>query len=61
MKIIEKFKKLPKIIQILDIIFIICLLYECILMIMGKPLDLHITTLMLFIIFVDGIFMLKSN
>lgn len=60
MKIIEKFKEQPMILQILDVIFIICLIYEFILGILDIPINHYITSLMLFIIFVNGIYILKK-
>lgn len=60
MKIIEKFKKQPKFIQILDVIFIICLVYEFILTMENIPMNHYITSLMLFILFINSIYMIKS-
>ncbi len=50
MKIIEKFKNQPKIIQILDIIFLICLIYEIILLILTGSMDYTISALMIIIL-----------
>lgn len=46
MKIADYFKKQSRIIQILDIIFVICLIYDIFLMILGMPFNGAITTLM---------------
>ncbi len=60
MKIIEKFKEQPKMIQILDVLFIIGLLYELILGISGIPLNHYITSLMAAILFINAIYALKK-
>lgn len=52
MKIIDSFKKQPLTIQILDIVFIICIIYEFILIMFDKQLNGSMSLLMLFIIFV---------
>lgn len=61
MKIIDSFKNQPKAIQVLDIIFIICIVYEFILMIFGMQLNMSMSLLMLFIILVTTIRGLKSS
>ena len=61
MKIIDSFKNQPKAIQVLDIIFIICIVYEFILMIFGMQLNMSMSLLMLFIILVTTIQGLKSS
>lgn len=61
MKIIDSFKNQPRAIQILDIIFIICFIYEFILMTFGKQLNMSMSLLMLFIIFVTTIRGLKTG
>ncbi len=61
MKIIDSFKKQPITIQILDIIFVICLLYEFVLMMLGIQLNMSMSLLMLFIILVITIRGLKSG
>ena len=53
MKIIEYFKKQSRIMQILDVIFIICLLYNIILMSLGMRFNGAITTLIGIIICVN--------
>lgn len=53
MKIIEYFKKQSRIMQILDVIFIICLLYNIILMSLGMHFNGAITTLIGIIICVN--------
>ncbi len=55
MKIIDFFKNQPRAIQLLDIIFIICIVYEFILMMFGMQLNMSMSLLMLFIIFVTTI------
>ena len=55
MKIIDFFKNQPRAIQILDIIFIICIIYEFILAMLGMQLNMSMSLLMLFIIFVTTI------
>lgn len=60
MKIIEFFKKQSRIMQVLDIIFIICLIYEIILVILGLPFNGTITTIMGIIIFVNAVKYLTS-
>lgn len=45
MNIIEYFKKQSRIMKILDIIFIICLIYQIILLILGMKIDGPISTL----------------
>ncbi|WP_405290114.1 hypothetical protein [Methanobrevibacter sp.] len=52
MKIIDSFKKQPLTIQILDIVFAICIIYEFILIMFDKQLNGSMSLLMLFIIFV---------
>ena len=59
MKIIDYFNEQPLTIKILDIIFIICIIYEFILIIFNKQLNLSMSTLMLFIIFVVTVHNLK--
>ena len=61
MKIIDSFKNQPKAIQVLDIIFIICIVYEFILMIFGMQLNMSMSLLILFIILVTTIRGLKSS
>lgn len=51
MKIIDSFKKQPRTIQILDIVFVICLIYEFVLIMLDKQLNASMSLLMLFIIF----------
>lgn len=60
MKIIEFFKKQSRIMQVLDIIFIICLIYEIILEILGLPFNGTITTIMGIIIFINAVKYLTS-
>lgn len=60
MKIIEFFKKQSRIMQVLDIIFIICLIYEIILVTLGLPFNGAITTIMGIIIFVNAVKYLTS-
>ena len=55
MKIIDFFKNQPRAIQLLDIIFIICIVYEFILMMFDMQLNMSMSLLMLFIIFVTTI------
>lgn len=55
MKIIDSFKKQPRPIQILDIVFIICIIYELILVALGKQLNMSMSLLMLFIILVTTV------
>ncbi|WP_405274594.1 hypothetical protein [Methanobrevibacter sp.] len=52
MKIIDSFKKQPLTVQILDIVFAICIIYEFILIMFDKQLNGPMSLLMLFIIFV---------
>lgn len=59
MKIIDYFNEQPLTIKILDIIFIVCIIYEFILIIFDKQLNLSMSTLMLFIIFVITVHNLK--
>lgn len=61
MKIIDSFKNQPRTIKILDIIFIICIIYEFILMTLGMQLNLSMSLLMLFIILVTTIHGLKAS
>ncbi|MBE6489404.1 MAG: hypothetical protein E7Z83_00870 [Methanobrevibacter sp.] len=60
MKLIEYFKEEPLAIEILYIIFIVCLIYEFILIFMDKQLNLSMSTLMLFIIFAVTVHNLKN-
>ncbi|MEE0902437.1 MAG: hypothetical protein UIB31_07895 [Methanobrevibacter sp.] len=60
MKLIEYFKEEPLAIEILYIIFIVCLIYEFILIFMDKQLNLAMSTLMLFIIFAVTVHNLKN-
>ena len=60
MKLIEYFKEEPLAIKILYIIFIVCLIYEFILIFMDKQLNLSMSTLMLFIIFAVTVHNLKN-
>lgn len=60
MKLIEYFKEEPLPIEILYIIFIVCLIYEFILIFMDKQLNLSMSTLMLFIIFAVTVHNLKN-
>lgn len=50
MKIIDSFKKQPRTIQILDIVFVICIIYEFVLIMFDKQLNASMSLLMLFII-----------
>lgn len=61
MKIIDSFKKQPLTIQILDVIFIICIIYEFVLILFGMQLNLLMSTLMLFIILVTTLYNLKTK
>ena len=61
MKIIDYFKKQSRIMQILDVIFIICLIYEIILVTLNMPFNGAITTLMGIIIFVNAVKYLTSQ
>lgn len=61
MKIIDFFKNQPRAIQLLDIIFIICIVYEFILMMFDMQINMSMSLLMLFIIFVTTIKGLKSS
>lgn len=61
MKLIEYFKEEPLAIEILYIIFIVCLIYEFILIFMDKQLNLSMSTLMLFIIFAVTVHNLKNQ
>ena len=56
MKIIDYFKEKPRLIQILDIIFIICLVYEIILLVLNIPQNSSISTMTLFAICISLIF-----
>lgn len=60
MKLMEYFKEEPLAIEILYIIFIVCLIYEFILIFMDKQLNLSMSTLMLFIIFAVTVHNLKN-
>ena len=60
MKIFEYYKKQPRIIQILDIIFLICFIYEIILIIQTSSMNYAIASLMLFILFIDSVIRLKN-
>lgn len=60
MKLIEYFKEEPLAIEILYIIFIMCFIYEFILIFMDKQLNLSMSTLMLFIIFAVTVHNLKN-
>ena len=55
MKIIDFFKNQPRAIQLLDIIFIICIVYEFSLMMFNMQLNMSMSLLMIFIIFVTTI------
>ena len=55
MKIIDYFKKQSRIMQILDIIFIIWLIYEIILVSLNMPFNGVVTTIMGIIIFVNAV------
>lgn len=55
MKIIDSFKKQPRPIKILDIVFIVCIIYELILVALGKQLNMSMSLLMLFIIVVTTV------
>ncbi len=55
MKITDFFKNQPRAIQLLDIIFIICIVYEFILMMFDMQLNMSMSLLMLFIIVVTTI------
>ena len=59
MKIIESFKRQPRPIQILDVAFIICIVYELVLVALGKQLNMSMSLLMLFIILVTTVRGLK--
>ena len=61
MKLIEYFKEQPLTIEILDIIFVVCLIYELILVFMDKQLNLSMSTLMLFIIFAVTVHNMKTS
>ncbi len=60
MKIIDSFKKQSRTMQILDMIFIICLIYEITLVSLNMPFNGEITTLMGIIIFVNAVKYLTS-
>lgn len=60
MKLVEKFKKQPKIIQVLDIAFIICFIYEIIRVMQNQSLDYGISSLMLLILFINSVMILKN-
>lgn len=60
MKIIESFKEQPMTIKILDIVFIVCIVYEFILIFFGKQLNLSMSTLMLFIILAATVHNMKN-
>lgn len=60
MKIIDWFKKQSRIMQILDVIFIICVIYEIILVSFGMHFNGTITLLMGIIIFVNAVKYLTS-
>lgn len=59
MKIIESFKNQPRPIKILDVAFIICIVYELVLVALGKQLNMSMSLLMLFIILVTTVRGLK--
>ncbi len=61
MKLIDYFKEQPLTIEILDIIFVVCLIYELILVFMDKQLNLSMSTLMLFIIFAVTVHNMKTS
>jgi len=61
MKIIDSFKEQPMTIKILDIVFIVCLAYEFILILIGKQLNLSMSTLMLFIILAVTVHNIKTG
>lgn len=52
MKIIDSFKNQPRTIRILDVVFVICIIYGFILIMFDKQLNMSMSLLMLFIIFV---------
>lgn len=60
MGIIDYFKKQSKIMQILDIIFVICLIYEIILVSLNMPFNGAITMIMGIIIFINAVKYLTS-
>lgn len=60
MRIIDSFKNQSRIMQVLDIIFIICLIYEIILIILDMPFNGAITTMMGIIMFVNAVKYLTS-
>ena len=60
MDLIEKFKRQSRITQILDIAFVICVIYEIILIIQNQSLNYYIVSLMLVILFIDGWAKLKN-
>lgn len=61
MKLIDYFKEQPLTIEILDIIFVVCLIYELILVFMDNQLNLSMSTLMLFIIFAVTVHNMKTS
>ena len=61
MDLIEKFKRQSRITQILDIAFVICVIYEIILIIQNQSLNYYIVSLMLVILFIDGWAKLKNQ
>ena len=60
MGIIDYFKKQSKIMQILDIIFVICLIYEIILVSLNMTFNGAITMIMGIIIFINAVKYLTS-
>ncbi|MBQ2831229.1 hypothetical protein [Methanobrevibacter sp.] len=60
MEIIEYYKKQPRIIQILDIAFIICFAYEIILIAQTNSMNYAIGFIMLVILFINSVVRLKN-
>mgnify|MGYP007122060158 FL=1 len=60
MGIIDYFKKQSRIMQVLDIIFVICLIYEIILVSLNMPFNGAITMIMGIIIFINAVKYLTS-
>lgn len=61
MRIMDSFKKQSRILQILNVIFVICVIYEIILIILDMPFNGAITTLMGIIIFVNAVKYLTTS
>lgn len=61
MKIIEYYKKQPRIIQILDALFLICFIYEIILIMQTSAMNYAIASLMLFILVINSLIRLKNS